>query len=578
MPQQKPVSPTVSKAASGAAAFEPDVIVVGSGAGGGMAAYVLTLAGIKTLVLEAGRAYDPQAETPMLNWNHDAPLRGNSTPDKHFGYYDATVNGGWEVPGEPYTCAPGSTFKWWRSRMVGGRTNHWGRHVPRFGPYDFKPRSRDGLGMDWPISYADLAPYYDRTELLVGVSGTNEGLENHPDSSPGILHPPARPRIPELAIKAGATALGIPCVPARQAVIPQPIAHPDAPRQACYYASPCGRGCSIGAAFQSTTSLLPMAMATGKLRLVSDAMVARVILDKSGKARGVEYFDKAGRSHLATARAVVLAASACDTARILLNSRDGGLANSSGQLGRNLMDTTGTNVTAHIPALEGRPRYNEDGMSVAHLYIPWWLYKEQAAGKLDFPRGYHYELGGRFGMPGAALPLSGREDGYGASLKDDARRYYGAQISLTVRGEMIPNADSYCELDPAVKDKFGLPVLRFHWRWSQHEIRQIAHGIKTARAIAERLGGTVLTPEMPPEDAIAVGGWIIHELGTARMGAKASDSVTDDFGRTWDVDNLVITDGSVFPAAAHKNPTLTLMALAWRSMDRLADRLRKGEV
>jgi len=578
MPQQKPVSPTVSKAASGAAAFEPDVIVVGSGAGGGMAAYVLTLAGIKTLVLEAGRAYDPQAETPMLNWNHDAPLRGNSTPDKHFGYYDATVNGGWEVPGEPYTCAPGSTFKWWRSRMVGGRTNHWGRHVPRFGPYDFKPRSRDGLGMDWPISYADLAPYYDRTELLVGVSGTNEGLENHPDSSPGILHPPARPRIPELAIKAGATALGIPRVPACQAGVFQPIAHPDAPRQACYYASPCGRGCSIGAAFQSTTSLLPMAMATGKLRLVSDAMVARVILDKSGKARGVEYFDKAGRSHLATARAVVLAASACDTARILLNSRDGGLANSSGQLGRNLMDTTGTNVTAHIPALEGRPRYNEDGMSVAHLYIPWWLYKEQAAGKLDFPRGYHYELGGRFGMPGAALPLSGREDGYGASLKDDARRYYGAQISLTVRGEMIPNADSYCELDPAVKDKFGLPVLRFHWRWSQHEIRQIAHGIKTARAIAERLGGTVLTPEMPPEDAIAVGGWIIHELGTARMGAKASDSVTDDFGRTWDVDNLVITDGSVFPAAAHKNPTLTLMALAWRSMDRLADRLRKGEV
>jgi len=567
--------PDNNKASQG---FEPDVVIVGSGAGGGMAAHVLTQAGVKVLILEAGRDYDPQAETPMLNWNHEAPLRGASTPDKHFGYYDATVNGGWEVPGEPYTCAEGSTFKWWRSRMLGGRTNHWGRHVPRFGPYDFKAKSRDGLGMDWPISYEDLAPYYDRTELLVGVSGTNEGLENHPDSSPGVLQPPAAPRIPELAIKAGANALGIPCVPAHQAVISRAIDHPHAPRQACYYASPCGRGCSIGAAFQTTTSLLPMAMATGRLRIRTDAFAARVLTDARGRATGVEYFDKTGRAHVARARAVVLAASACETARILLNSRDGGLANGSGQVGRNLMDTTGTNVTAHIPALEGRPRYNEDGMSVAHLYIPWWLYKEQAAGKLDFPRGYHYELGGRFAMPGAGLALSGREDGYGLALKEDARRYYGAQISMTVRGEMIPNARSYCELDPAVKDKFGLPVLRFHWQWSQHELRQVAHGIATARAIAEKLGGTVLTPELPPEEAIAVGGWIIHELGTARMGVDASDSVTDQFGRTWEVDNLVIADGSVFPSAAHKNPTLTLMALAWRSMDRLAERMRKGEV
>ena len=125
-----------------------------------------------------------------------------TTPDKHFGYYDATANGGWEVPGEPYTNAPGSTFKWWRSRMLGGRTNHWGRHVPRFGPYDFKAKSRDGLGMDWPISYDDVAPYYDRTEKLIGVSGANAGLENHPDSSPGVLLPPAKPRVTELAIKA----------------------------------------------------------------------------------------------------------------------------------------------------------------------------------------------------------------------------------------------------------------------------------------------------------------------------------------------------------------------------------------
>ena len=556
--------------------FSPDVVIVGSGAGGGMAAWALTRAGVKVLMLEAGRDYDPVRENTMLKWNSEAPLRGSSTPDKHFGYYDATANGGWDVPGEPYTNAPGSTFKWWRSRMLGGRTNHWGRHSPRFGPYDFKAFSRDGLGMDWPISYDDLAPWYDRTERLVGVSGANSGLENHPDSSPGVLQPASPPRINELAIKAGAEALGVPCVPSRYAVLTRDIPDKHAPRQACFYASPCGRGCAIGAAFQTTTSLLPMAMATGKMRVITNAHAARVVVGKNGKATGVEYF-KDGALHIANGRAVVLAASAVETARILLNSKDGGLANSSGHLGKNLMDTTGTNVSGHIPSLEGRPRYNEDGKDVAHLYIPWWLYPEQKAGKLDFPRGYHYEIGGRFNAPGGN-PAIGMEDGYGARLKEDARRYYGAQISLTVRGEMIPNSDSYLELDPVAKDKYGLPVARFHWKWSQAEIRQIAHGIKTAQDIIHKLGGTVLTPNIAPERAIADGGWIIHEVGATRMGSKASDSVTDQYGRAWDVDNLVVADGGVFTSNAHKNPTLTIMALAMRNADHLATRLRKGEL
>ncbi|MEO8896813.1 MAG: GMC family oxidoreductase, partial [Rhizomicrobium sp.] len=241
-------------------------------------------------------------------------------------------------------------------------------------------------------------------------------------------------------------------------------------------------------------------------------------------------------------------------------------------------DTTGTSVTGHIPALEGRPRYNEDGMDVAHLYIPFWLYQEQKAGKLDFPRGYHYEIGGKFPMPGGGFSLGGMEDGYGLKLKEDARRYYGAQLSYTVRGEMIPNKDSYCELDPVVKDKFGMPVLRFHWKWSQHEIRQIAHGIKTAKEMIHRLGGTVTTPDLPPEKAIADGGFIIHELGTTRMGDKADNSVTDSFGKSWDIDNLVIADGSVFTSNAHKNPTLTILALSMRNSAHLAQRMKKGEV
>jgi len=559
--------------------FEPVVVIVGSGAAGGMAAYVLTRAGIKCLILEAGRDYDPVKETAMFQTATQAPLRGATTPDKHFGYFDATANGGWTVPGEPYTNAPGSTFKWWRSRMLGGRTNHWGRHVPRFGPYDFKAKSRDGLGTDWPISYEDVAPYYDRTEKLIGVAGANAGLENHPDSGPGVLLPPAKPRIPELAIQAAARDLGIPCVPSRYAILTRDMPDPHAPRQACFNATPCGRGCAIGAAFQSTTSLLPMAMGTGRLRIVTNAMVSRVLTNEKGRASGVEYFDKSGTPRRIKARAVVLAASACESSRLLLNSGKApqGLANSSGQVGRGLMDTTGTNIVGQIPALENRPRFNEDGIEVAHVYIPFWLYKEQAAGKLDFPRAYHYELGGRFAAPGGN-PAGGLEDGYGAALKEDARRYYGSFISLTVRGEMIPNADSYCEIDPEVKDRFGIPVLRFHWKFSDHEYRQIAHGIKTAQDIIHRLGGRVTSPDLPPQRAIADGGWIIHEVGTTRMGSSAADSVTDSFGRTWDVDNLVVADGGVFTSNAHKNPTLTIMALAWRSMDKLAERMKKGEV
>ncbi|HWA00045.1 MAG TPA: GMC family oxidoreductase [Caulobacterales bacterium] len=561
--------------------LEPDVIIVGSGAGGGMAAYVLTKAGVKVLMLEAGRNYDPTSETPMLNWEREAPLRGVGTKDKPFGYYDATVRGGWEIEGEPYTQADENTgFKWWRSRMLGGRTNHWARHVPRFGPYDFKPKTRDGLGVDWPISYEDIAPYYDRTEALIGVSGSNEGLENHPDSSPGILQPPPKPRIHELFVQASANDLGIPCVPSRRAILTRDMPHPHAPRSACYYASPCGRGCAIGAAFQTTTSLLPMALATGKLRIVTNAFVHQVRTNAQGKATGVAYFDyRDGSEHVANARVVILAASACETARILLNSAPHGLANSSGQVGRNLVDTIGVNISAQIPGLEGRPRYNEDGNSQEHLYIPWWLYKEQQAGQLDFPRGYHFEFGGGFGMPSGWFGIRGMEDGYGAPLKEDIRRYYGSHLGMALRGEMIPNDDCYLDLDPDQKDRFGVPVARFHWKWSEHELNQIKHGMETAKQIFEHMGGKLLSKtDRTPEEAIAAGGEIIHEVGTTRMGTDARSSVTNQYGQTWDVNNLIVVDGGIFASNAHKNPTLTIMALAWRCSDELAARMRRHEV
>ena len=513
-----------------------DAVIVGSGAGGGMAAWVLASRGLRVLMLEAGRHYDPYRETPMFNEPRDAPLRGSSTPEKAFGYYNATVDGGWQIPGEPYSSAPGSDFVWWRSRMLGGRTNHWGRNSFRMGPYDFKPKTRDGLGVDWPIAYEDLAPWYDKTETVVSVYGSNEGLENHPDSAPGVLHKPPAPRVGELLIKAGCEDLGIPCVPARRAVLTRPIGD----RSACFYATPCGRGCSIGAAFQTTTSLLPMALKTGNLSIVTDAMVFEVRLNDRGKADGVTYIDKkTGAEATAKGRVVVLAASAGETARILLNSKSArfpdGAANSSGQVGRNLMDTVGAGMSAQFPVLENRPNYNEDGAMGLQMYIPFWLYGEQARGELDFPRGYHYELGatGR-SQPGMSMGgIANFADSYGRQLKEDMRRYYGSFLSFTCRGEMIPNADTYCEIDPEEKDRWGIPTLRFHYRHSEHELNMVRHFQATTKEIIERLGGVVRGGDVPAEQAIATGGEIIHEVGTTRMGENPETSVTNQFGRCW---------------------------------------------
>lgn len=554
-----------------------DVLVIGSGAGGGMAAYALTKAGAKVLMLEAGRDYDPVEETPMFGENRDAPLLGAGTPDKEFGYYNATVHGGWQIEGEPYTTAKDSKFRWWRSRMLGGRTNHWGRNSFRMGPYDFKPKSRDGLGYDWPISYEELAPYYDRTERLIGVYGSNMGLENHPDSGEGVLQPPPKMRIPELYLKAAGDDIGIPVVPARRAVLTR---DKNDGRSPCFWATACGRGCSIGAAFQSTTSLLPWAKATGNLSIITDAMVYEISLDRAGKANGVRYIDKkTGEHKFIGARVVVLAASAGESARILLNSNGNaaeGLANSSGQVGRNLVDTVGSSITAKFPALENRPRYNEDGAMGLHAYIPFWLYQEQAKGKLDFPRGYHVEIYSQFGAPG--LGMGNGLDGYGHKIREDVRRNYGSYITFAQRGEMIPNANCFAEIDTDTKDKFGIPVLKFHYAHSKHEFDQVAHFQQSMGTLIDRMGGTVSGSIGTPEESIAAGGVIIHEVGTARMGARAADSVVNRYGQSWDVENLFLMDGSVFSSKAHKNPTLSIMALAWRNSEYLAQLMKRGEL
>jgi choline dehydrogenase-like flavoprotein len=556
-----------------------DVCIVGSGAGGGAAAHVLTQAGVNVVMLEAGPTWDSAKDSKMLAWPYESPRRGAANKERAFGEFDGCI-GAWQIDGEPYTTAPNQRFDWYRARMLGGRTNHWGRISLRFGPDDFRHKSLDGLGDDWPISYDDIKPYYDNLDRFVGIFGTVENLHNEPD---GIFLPPPKPRCYELAIKKAADDLKITCIPSRLSILTQPLNG----RAACHYCGQCGRGCMTHSNFSSTSVFLPPAVKTGKLTIITGAMAREVLTDENGKATGVSYVNTAdGREFAVRSKAVVLAASACESARLMLNSKSSrhpnGLSNSSNQLGKNLTDSTGLAVSAFIPKLLDMPAHNEDGVGGMHMYMPWWLDNK----KLDFPRGYHIEIYGGKGMPGYGfgggiqwMPGS-MGGGYGASLKAEYRRYYGSTVGFAGRGEMVPNDDCYCEIDPNTVDKYGIPVLRFYWKWGESEILQAKHMQETFRTIIQQMGGEALgtMPGRDQEYGIEAGGRIIHEAGATRMGADPKTSVLNEWCQAHEAKNVVVCDAGPFVSNADKNCTWTIMALAWRTASHLADEMQKGNI
>ncbi|SFW30898.1 Choline dehydrogenase [Sinomicrobium oceani] len=568
-----------------------DICIVGSGAGGGMAAHVLSEAGFKIALMEAGPHFDPAnpEQRTQLRWPWESPRRGAGT-SRPFGDFDMAY-GGWEIDGEPYTKEDGTEFDWFRSRMLGGRTNHWGRISLRFGPLDFKRKDFDGKGDNWPIGYEDVQPYYDKVDKMIGVFGTKENIPNEPD---GYFLPPPKPRLHELYIKKGAEKIGVPMIPSRLSILTKRV---NNKRGACFFCSQCSRSCSVYGDFSSSSVLVNPAMETGNVDLYVNAMVRKVLTDEEGKATGVSYVNKEDlQEYTVKARVVIMAASACSSARILLNSKSeahpNGLANSSDVVGKYLHDSTGASRMGLIPDLLDRKRYNEDGVGGMHLYTPWWLNDSK---NLGFSRGYHIEYWGGMGMPAygfgfnmeninGQLPGKNGEKkkagGYGLDFKNDIRRFYGATFGMAGRGESIPRKENFCEIDPNVVDKYGIPVLKFNYKWSDEERKQAQHMHDTFEEVIHSMGGIALgqRPGADTDYGLENPGRIIHEVGTTRMGDDPKTSVVNRFNQAHDVPNLFVVDGGPFVSQADKNPTWTILALAWRASDYLKEEMKKMNI
>jgi choline dehydrogenase-like flavoprotein len=552
-----------------------DVVVVGSGASGGWAAKRLSEAGLKVALVEAGRAHtedDYREHRPAfeLKFRNRVSAYLQQTRPVQSGAGCDEFNYDWFLNDfeEPYTTGQDKPFKWLgRTRITGGRTNVWGRQSYRFSDLDFKAASHDGYGDDWPLGYRDIAPYYDIVDQYVGVTGRPEGLDQLPD---GNLQPPMNMTCTETLLRNRVKEkLGWTVTMGRAANLTRPING----RAPCHYCGPCHRGCATHSYFNAAFTTVADAMATGNCTHIPNAMVYQVLMDGDrNRARGVLYVDRVTRQpREVRGRAVVLAAQALESVRVLFNSANSsyanGLANSSGVVGHYLMDhNCASGATGNFPALDGRPSYD-------HPNRPNGIYVVRFRNTLKGPRSKNFLRGYGF-QGGASTKFSWKAPGFGEAYMKALLEPLNTLV-LAAFGECLARWNNYVDLDPSVKDIFGIPVLRIHMTWSDNEHAMIDDMAATAAEMLEAAGTRnirpVTTHGRPPGNGI-------HEVGVARMGHDPKTSVLNQFQQTHDIQNLFVVDGAGFTSSACQNPTLTIMALAVRSCDYLMGEMKRGSI
>jgi choline dehydrogenase-like flavoprotein len=546
-----------------------DVAIVGSGACGGWACMALAEKGFKVVLLEAGSHIDWVNEFKH-RWPYELAFRGRGQPGLLQKYFKGSIETNYRIMIDdrenPYTTPPDKPFHWSRSRVLGGRTLHWSRASDRMSDLEFKAASRDGYGDEWPICYRDIAPYYDRIESFIGVSAAPANLPQFPD---GVFLPPMPLNCAETIFDSACRKVGLPATPRRVAQLTRTLNG----RPPCHYCGNCLNGCDVGAMFNTVVSTLPPALKTNNVTLLCDSVVSHVLMDDEDRARGVRYIERyTNRQIEISANIVVLAASSLENTRLLLNSQSGGLANSSGLLGHYLMDqVSGGAVTGFLPVLKRTPIRNDDGKA-AGLYIPNFSNIGVRARTGDFIRGYAMSAsGGAAQFPAFAPGLPG----FGSEFKKQVKSLYPAHARVWLSGgEMLARKENFVELDPNVRDKWGVPVLKIHCTHCDNDHKLYQDFFERANELFHAAGGEVTESE----PFIAAPGTLIHEVGTCRMGADAKSSVLNSFCQTHDIPNLFVFGGGCFVTTGDKHPTLTMMALTARGCDYLIESARRNEI
>jgi choline dehydrogenase-like flavoprotein len=574
-----------------------DAVVIGSGAAGGMACHVLTSHGMKVLLLEAGKKLPIEKELRSMEWPYDNPYRGELPPDSHsLSFNEYTIRRppygvGFEkykhlksyigdsdyvkniVVDERENPTTGTNYAWVRARCLGGKTNIWGRLALRLSDYDFKAKNRDGFGENWPISYSDIQPYYDKVDQYLGITGVKENLPQLPDS---IFQRPTKLNCAEVTLKDGLKKMGRTVTQYRAGVTSDGLKH-NKYRSRCYGRGACERkgGCDIHAAFDSPTGLIYPAADTGNLTVRPNSTVREITVDpQTGKASGAHFIDsQTMKDYHVKAKVVVVAASTLESARLLLLSKSqqhpNGLANSSNQVGHNFCEhMMGPGVLGRAKDLVGKPSTLDDGRP-GGFYLA--RFRNLTEKNPNFIRGYGFE-----GSSGSRMFPEGADHakGFGAAFKEEIRKNQGAYIGMGAFGEVLSRYENYVDLDPSVKDKWGIPSLRFHYKFGDNEHKMAADMKETAQEMFEEAGFEIVHVS----SRVLTEGWSIHELGTARMGDDPKTSVLNQFEQAHDVKNLFVVDGSAFVNASCQNPTWTIMSLCWRSCDYLADEFKKGNL